>query len=99
MGVILSISDRHKWVSGRGLYEPFTKTNLRACVIFSPINAPGMGRFQLLNLGVLGYGSELKFWVVIAIIVCRERLFFRGGIRLGMTFNYLILWVRVKGQS
>ena len=25
-------------------------------VIFFPINAPGMGRFQLLNLGVLGYG-------------------------------------------
>ena len=28
-----------------------------------------MGRFQLLNLGVLGYGLELRFWVVIAIIV------------------------------
>ena len=38
-------------------------------VICFPINAPGMGRFQLLNLGVLGYGLELKFWVVIAIIV------------------------------
>ena len=38
-------------------------------VLFFPINAPGMGRFQLLNLGVLGYGLELKFWVVIAIIV------------------------------
>ena len=34
-----------------------------------PINAPGMGRFKLLNLGVLGYGLELRFWVVIAIIV------------------------------
>ena len=34
-----------------------------------PINAPGMGRFQLLNLGGLGYGLELRFWVVIAIIV------------------------------
>ena len=33
------------------------------------LNAPGMGRFQLLNLGVLGYGLELRFWVVIAIIV------------------------------
>ena len=50
-----------------------------AGVIFFPINAPGMamGRFQLLNLGVLGYGLELRFgfglelrfWVVIAIIV------------------------------
>ena len=38
-------------------------------VIFFPINAPGMGRFQLLNLGFLGYGLELRFWVVIAIIV------------------------------
>ena len=38
-------------------------------VICFPINAPGMGRFQLLNLGVLGYGLELRFWVVIAIIV------------------------------
>ena len=28
-----------------------------------------MGRFQLLNLEVLGYGLELRFWVVIAIIV------------------------------
>ena len=28
-----------------------------------------MGRFQLLNLGALGYGLELRFWVVIAIIV------------------------------
>ena len=36
---------------------------------FFPINAPGMGRFQLLNLGVLGCGLELRFWVVIAIIV------------------------------
>ena len=34
-----------------------------------PINAPGMGPFQLLNLGVLSYGLELRFWVVIAIIV------------------------------
>ena len=38
-------------------------------VIFFPINAPGMGRFQLLNLGGLGYGLEMRFWVVIAIIV------------------------------
>ena len=38
-------------------------------VIFFPINAPGMGRFQLLNLGGLCYGLELRFWVVIAIIV------------------------------
>ena len=38
-------------------------------VIFFPINAPGLGRFQLLNLEVLGYGLELRFWVVIAIIV------------------------------
>ena len=29
---------------------------------FFPINAPGMGRFQLLSLGVLGYGLELRFW-------------------------------------
>ena len=36
---------------------------------FFPTNAPGMGRFQLLNLGGLGYGLELRFWVVIAIIV------------------------------
>ena len=34
-----------------------------------PINAPGMGRFQLLNLGFLDYGLELRVWVVIAIIV------------------------------
>ena len=27
-----------------------------ASVIFFPINAPGMGRFQQLNLGVLSYG-------------------------------------------
>ena len=40
-----------------------------ASVIIFPINAPGMGRFQQLNLGVLGYGLELRFWVVIAIIV------------------------------
>ena len=38
-------------------------------VIFFPINAPGIGRFQLLNLGFLGYGLELRLWVVIAIIV------------------------------
>ena len=33
---------------------------------FFPINAPGMGRFQLLNLGVLtcyGIELELRFWV------------------------------------
>ena len=34
-------------------------------VIYFPINAPGMGRFQLLNFGVLGHGLELRFWVVI----------------------------------
>ena len=38
-------------------------------MIFFPINAPGMGRFQLLNLGGLGCGLDLRFWVVIAIIV------------------------------
>ena len=38
-------------------------------VIFFPINAPGMGRFKLLYLGVLGHGLELRFWVVIEIIV------------------------------
>ena len=38
-------------------------------VIFFPINAPGMGSFKLFDLGVLGYELELRFWVVIAIIV------------------------------
>ena len=33
-----------------------------------PINAPGMGRFELFNLRALDYGLELRFWVVIAII-------------------------------
>ena len=28
-----------------------------------------------------------------------KRLFFGVSIRLGMTFNYLGLWVRVKGQG
>ena len=28
-----------------------------------------MGRFQLFDLGVLGYGLDLRFWVVIEIIV------------------------------
>ena len=37
--------------------------------IFFPINAPVMGRFQLVNFGVWGYVLELIFWVVIAIIV------------------------------
>ena len=44
---------------------PFTTER----VILFPINAPDMGRFQLLNLAGLGYGLELRFWVVIAIIV------------------------------
>ena len=47
----------------------FFPINAPVSVIFFPINAPGMGRFQLLNLGGLGYGLELRFWVVIAIIV------------------------------
>ena len=38
-------------------------------VIFFPINAPGMGRFQLPNLGVLGYWLGLRFCVVIVKIV------------------------------
>ena len=38
-------------------------------VIFFPINAPGVGRFRLFNLGVLGYGLQLRFRVVIAKIV------------------------------
>ena len=37
--------------------------------VFFPINAPGMGRFQLLNLGGLSYGLDLRFWIAIAIIV------------------------------
>ena len=36
---------------------------------FIPINAPGVGRFQLLNLGFFVYALELRFGVVIAIIV------------------------------
>ena len=36
---------------------------------FFPINAPSMGRFQLFDLEVLGYALDLKFWVVIAVIV------------------------------
>ena len=36
---------------------------------FFPIDAPSMGRFQLLNLGGLGYGLEIRFWVVITMIV------------------------------
>ena len=36
---------------------------------FFSYQCSGMGRFQLLNLGGLGYGLELRFWVVIAIIV------------------------------
>ena len=38
-------------------------------VIFFLPMPPGMDRLQLLNLGVFGYGLELKFWVVIAIII------------------------------
>ena len=45
------------------------KRTMPGGVIFFPINAPGMGRFKLFNLGVLGYGLELRFWVVIAITV------------------------------
>ena len=37
-------------------------------VIYFPINAPGMGRFQILNFGVIP-GLEIRFWVVVAIIV------------------------------
>ena len=46
----------------------FVKLRLSPGRVIS-INAPGMTRFQLLNLGVLGCGLELRFWVVIAIIV------------------------------
>ena len=34
-----------------------------------------------------------------APVCARQRLFFGVRIRLGMNFNYLILWVRVKGQG
>ena len=58
-------------VKGNELFQVPVTESLRipVRVIIFPINAPGMGRFQLLNLGVLGYGLELRFWVVIAIIV------------------------------
>ena len=58
-------------VKGNELFQVPVTESLRILVrvIIFPINAPGMGRFQLLNLGVLGYGLELRFWVVIAIIV------------------------------
>ena len=45
-------------------------TCIPARIHFFPINAPGVGRFQLLNLGGLAYGLESRFWVVNAIIVC-----------------------------
>ena len=59
------------WVKGNELFQVPVTESLRipVRVIIFPINAPGMGRFQLLNLGVLGYVLELRFWVVIAIIV------------------------------
>ena len=61
--------DQPGTVSGqRAAYASGPRT-LAGRVIFFPINAPGVDRFQLLNLGVLGYGLELRFWVVIAIIV------------------------------
>ena len=41
----------------------------RICCPTNAPSPPGMGRFQLLNLGFLDYGLELRFWVVIAIIV------------------------------
>ena len=36
---------------------------------FIPIYAPGMGRFQLFHLGVLGYVLDLRCWVNAKIIV------------------------------
>ena len=36
-------------------------------IIFFPINAPGMGSFQL--SGLAGYGLGLGFWVVFTINV------------------------------
>ena len=44
-------------------------TYLPGTSVGKKITPPGMGRFQLLNLGVCMYGLELRFWVVIAIIV------------------------------
>ena len=39
------------------------------CSICFPIKSPGMGRFKLFYLVFLGYGLDVRFWVVIAIIV------------------------------
>ena len=47
----------------------FAKLGGRPATSFFPINAPDVGRFQLFNLGVLGYGLELRFWVAIVIII------------------------------
>ena len=51
------------------LYPTYDVRVFPGCVIFFPINAPGMGRFQLLNLGGFGLWVRVEVLVVIAIIV------------------------------
>ena len=60
-----------------------------ARVIFFPINDLGMGRFQMLNLGVLGYGLKLRGWVVIVII---------GSLTLTITFTITTLRLKKKNS-
>ena len=48
-------------------------------------------------LGFDGQNGPIRDFTV-CIIRCAS-FFFGVRIMLGMTFNYLILWVRVKGQA
>ena len=71
MGVILSISNRHKWVSGRGLCEPFTKTNFASGLS----KAHGKGPFKLAESKArhLGTGFEVPREVCISGAVSLEK--------------------------
>ena len=50
---------------GLGLrYDSVSGSSWIYCSIFFPINAPGMGRFQLFYLGFLGYGLDVNVFTV-----------------------------------
>ncbi len=61
VGVILSISHRHKWVSGRGLCEPFTRTNFAASLALFTLARASLARFILTRCK---FSGAFQFYVM-----------------------------------
>ena len=111
MGVILLISDRHKWVSGRGLCEPFTKTNFAtrfhvtaahslplSSVCLLPFGSLSITQFSALLLSPLSYffhRSSISFFIRFVV----RTHFFKRSICFPVISLYDVFVYTLQGHS